>query len=175
MKTETKCLHAGYEPKNGEPREVPIYQSTTFKYDSSLQMGRLFDLEDSGYFYSRLQNPTNDIVASKIAALEGGIAAMLTSSGQAANFFAVFNICEAGDHLIASSAIYGGTYNLFGVTMKKMGIDCTLWILKSVQKIFKKNSSQTQNVSLEKQSQIQQYVFSILKNLRKSHTQMEFH
>ena len=125
MKTETKCLHAGYEPKNGEPREVPIYQSTTFKYDSSLQMGRLFDLEDSGYFYSRLQNPTNDIVASKIAALEGGIAAMLTSSGQAANFFAVFNICEAGDHLIASSAIYGGTYNLFGVTMKKMGIDCT--------------------------------------------------
>jgi cystathionine beta-lyase/cystathionine gamma-synthase len=102
MKTETKCLHAGYEPKNGEPREVPIYQSTTFKYDSSLQMGRLFDLEDSGYFYSRLQNPTNDIVASKIAALEGGIAAMLTSSGQAANFFAVFNICEAGDHLIAS-------------------------------------------------------------------------
>ncbi len=109
MKTETKCLHAGYEPKNGEPREVPIYQSTTFKYDSSLQMGRLFDLEDSGYFYSRLQNPTNDIVASKIAALEGGIAAMLTSSGQAANFFAVFNICEAGDHLIASSAIYGGT------------------------------------------------------------------
>ena len=92
MKTETKCLHAGYEPKNGEPREVPIYQSTTFKYDSSLQMGRLFDLEDSGYFYSRLQNPTNDIVASKIAALEGGIAAMLTSSGQAANFFAVFNI-----------------------------------------------------------------------------------
>lgn len=125
MKTETKCLHAGYEPKNGEPREVPIYQSTTFKYDSSLQMGRLFDLEDSGYFYSRLQNPTNDIVASKIAALEGGIAAMLTSSGQAANFFAVFNICEAGDHLIASIAIYGGTYNLFGVTMKKMGIDCT--------------------------------------------------
>ena len=144
MKTETKCLHAGYEPKNGEPREVPIYQSTTFKYDSSLQMGRLFDLEDSGYFYSRLQNPTNDIVASKIAALEGGIAAMLTSSGQAANFFAVFNICEAGDHLIASSAIYGGTYNLFGVTMKKMGIDCTFVdpeiSAEDLQKEFKPNT-----------------------------------
>ena len=144
MKTETKCLHAGYEPKNGEPREVPIYQSTTFKYDSSLQMGRLFDLEDSGYFYSRLQNPTNDIVASKIAALEGGIAAMLTSSGQAANFFAVFNICEAGDHLIASSAIYGGTYNLFGVTMKKMGIDCTFVdpeiSEEDLQKEFKPNT-----------------------------------
>ena len=175
MKTETKCLHAGYEPKNGEPREVPIYQSTTFKYDSSLQMGRLFDLEDSGYFYSRLQNPTNDIVASKIAALEGGIAAMLTSSGQAANFFAVFNICEAGDHLIASSAIYGGTYNLFGVTMKKMGIDCTFVDQKSVKKIFKKNSNQTQNVSLEKPLQIQLYVFSILKNLRKLLMRMEFH
>lgn len=126
-------------------------------------MGRLFDLEDSGYFYSRLQNPTNDIVASKIAALEGGIAAMLTSSGQAANFFAVFNICEAGDHLIASSAIYGGTYNLFGVTMKKMGIDCTFVDPEISAEDLQKNSSQTQNVSLEKQSQIQQYVFSILK------------
>ena len=125
MELETKAIHEGWKPGNGEPRQLPIYESTTFKYDSSLQMGRLFDLEDSGYFYSRLQNPTNDIVASKIAALEGGIAAMLTSSGQAANFFAVFNICEAGDHLIASSAIYGGTYNLFGVTMKKMGIDAT--------------------------------------------------
>lgn len=125
MKTETKCLHAGYEPKNGEPREIPIYQSTTFKYDSSEDMGKLFDLEATGYFYSRLQNPTNDLVAAKIAALEGGIAGMLTSSGQAANFFAVFNICESGDHFIASSAIYGGTYNLFGVTMKKMGIECT--------------------------------------------------
>lgn len=144
MKTETKCLHAGYEPKNGEPREIPIYQSTTFKYDTSLQMGRLFDLEESGYFYSRLQNPTNDIVASKIAALEGGVAGMLTSSGQAANFFAVFNICEAGDHLIASSAIYGGTYNLFGVTMKKMGIDCTFVdpsiSEEDLQKEFKPNT-----------------------------------
>ena len=123
MKIDTKCLHAGYEPHNGEPRQVPIYQSTTFKYDSSEDMGKLFDLEKSGYFYTRLQNPTNDTVAARIAAMEGGVAGMLTSSGQAANFFAVFNICEAGDHFIASSAIYGGTYNLFGVTMKKMGIE----------------------------------------------------
>lgn len=125
MKTETKCLHAGYEPTNGEPRQVPIYQSTTFKYDSSDDMGKLFDLEASGYFYTRLQNPTNDAVAAKIAALEGGVAGMLTSSGQAANFFALFNICETGSHIVASSAIYGGTFNLLGVTMKKMGIDCT--------------------------------------------------
>ena len=125
MNTETKCLHAGYEPKNGEPRQIPIYQSTTFNYESSDYMGKLFDLEASGYFYTRLQNPTNDAVASKIAELEGGVAGMLTSSGQAANFFALFNICETGSHIIASSAIYGGTYNLLGVTMKKMGIDCT--------------------------------------------------
>ena len=125
MRIETKCLQAGYEPKNGEPRQLPICQSTTFKYDSSEFMGRLFDLEETGYFYTRLQNPTNDNVAAKICALEGGTAAMLTSSGQAANFFAVFNICEAGDHFIASSSIYGGTFNLFGVTMKKMGIECT--------------------------------------------------
>lgn len=125
MKIDTKCMHAGYDPQNGDPRQVPIYQSTTFKYDSSLEMGMLFDLEKSGYFYTRLQNPTNDTVAARIAAMEGGVAGMLTSSGQAANFFAVFNICEAGDHFIASSAIYGGTYNLFGVTMKKMGIECT--------------------------------------------------
>ena len=125
MNTETKCLHAGYEPKNGEPRQLPIYQSTTFNYESSDYMGKLFDLEASGYFYTRLQNPTNDAVASKIAELEGGVAGMLTSSGQAANFFALFNICETGSHIIASSAIYGGTYNLLGVTMKKMGIDCT--------------------------------------------------
>lgn len=175
MKTETKCLHAGYEPKNGEPREVPIYQSTTFKYDSSLQMGRLFDLEDSGYFYSRLQNPTNDIVASKISALEGGIAAMLTSSGQAANFFAVFNICEAGDHLIASSAIYGGTYNLFGVTMKKMGIDCTFVAPEiseeDLQKEFKPN---TKCVFGETITNPTVRIFDI-ENLRKSHMRMEFH
>lgn len=125
MNIDTKCMHAGYDPQNGEPRQVPIYQSTTFKYDSSEDMGKLFDLEKSGYFYTRLQNPTNDMVAARIAAMEGGVAGMLTSSGQAANFFAVFNICEAGDHFIASSAIYGGTYNLFGVTMKKMGIECT--------------------------------------------------
>lgn len=125
MKIDTKCLHEGYQPQNGEPRQIPIYQSTTFRYDSSEEMGKLFDLERSGYFYSRLQNPTNDAVAAKIAAMEGGVAGMLTSSGQAANFFAIFNICEAGDHFIASSAIYGGTYNLFGVTMKKMGIECT--------------------------------------------------
>ena len=122
---ETKCVQAGYTPKNGEPRQLPIWQSTTWKYGSSEAMGRLFDLEDSGYFYTRLQNPTNDMAAAKLCELEGGFAAMLTSSGQAANFFAVFNICEAGDHFIASSSIYGGTYNLFGVTMAKMGIECT--------------------------------------------------
>ena len=121
----TKCVQAGYTPKNGEPRQVPIIQSTTFKYDTSEEMGKLFDLEASGYFYTRLQNPTNDFVAAKIAALEGGAAAMLTSSGQAANFFALFNICECGDHIVASSSIYGGTYNLIAVTMKKMGIDVT--------------------------------------------------
>lgn len=124
-KIETKCLHEGYKPKKGEPRELPIYQSTTFKYDTSDEMGALFDLEASGYFYTRLQNPTNDFVADKICALEGGVAAMLTSSGQAANFYAIFNICEAGDHFIATSSIYGGTYNLFSVTLKKMGIECT--------------------------------------------------
>ena len=122
---DTQCLHEGYAPGNGMPRQLPVYQSTTFKYDSSDDMGRLFDLEAEGYFYTRLANPTNDAVAAKICALEGGVAAMLTSSGQAANFFAIFNICEAGDHFIASTAIYGGTFNLFGVTLKKMGIECT--------------------------------------------------
>lgn len=121
----TKCIQSGYEPKNGEPRQIPIIQSTTFKYDTSEEMGALFDLEKSGYFYSRLQNPTNDFVASKLAALEGGTAAMLTSSGQAANFFAIFNICEAGSHIVASTAIYGGTFNLIATTLKKMGIDST--------------------------------------------------
>ncbi len=125
MRIETKCIHEGYKPAKGEPRQLPVYQSTTFKYDTSDEMGKLFDLEASGYFYTRLQNPTNDSVAEKICALEGGVAAMLTSSGQAANFYAIFNICESGDHFIASSAIYGGTYNLFSVTMKKMGIECT--------------------------------------------------
>ena len=122
---ETLCVQGGYCPGNGEPRQIPIIQSTTFKYDTSEDMGKLFDLEASGYFYSRLQNPTCDTVAAKICALEGGSAAMLTSSGQAANFFAVFNIASCGDHVIASSAIYGGTYNLFAVTMKKMGVDFT--------------------------------------------------
>ena len=122
---ETKCVQAGYTPGNGEPRQVPIIQSTTFKYDTSADMGKLFDLEASGYFYTRLQNPTNDHVAAKICALEGGTAAMLTSSGQAANFYAVFNIANCGDHVVSSSSIYGGTYNLFAVTMKKMGIDFT--------------------------------------------------
>ncbi|MGM9539400.1 O-acetylhomoserine aminocarboxypropyltransferase/cysteine synthase family protein [Anaerovibrio sp.] len=121
----TKCVQAGYTPKNGEPRQVPIIQSTTFKYDTSEEMGKLFDLEASGYFYTRLQNPTNDYVAAKLAALEGGTAAMLTSSGQAANFFALFNLCQCGDHIVASSSIYGGTYNLIAVTMKKMGIEVT--------------------------------------------------
>lgn len=125
MEKETKCIHAGYNPKNGEPRMIPIIQSTTFKYDTSEDMGKLFDLEASGYFYTRLQNPTNDYVANKICALEGGSAAMLTSSGQAANFYAIFNIASSGDHVVASNSIYGGTYNLFNVTMRKMGIEFT--------------------------------------------------
>lgn len=141
---ETKCIHEGWKPKNGEPRELPIYQSTTFKYDSSDDMGKLFDLEAEGYFYTRLQNPTNDMVAAKICAMEGGCAAMLTSSGQAANFYAMFNICENGDHFIASSSIYGGTYNLFGVTMKKMGIECTFvdqnLSEEELEKYFKPNT-----------------------------------
>lgn len=125
LKRSTLCIRGGWEPKNGEPVEPPIVQSTTFKYDNSEEMAQLFDLKKEGYFYSRLQNPTNDVVAKKIAQLEGGVGCLLTSSGQAANFFAVFNICEAGSHIVASTEIYGGTYNLFGVTMKKMGIDCT--------------------------------------------------
>lgn len=121
----TICVQAGYESGNGQPRQIPIIQSTTFKYDTSEDMTRLFDLEDNGYFYTRLQNPTNDTVAARIAALEGGVAAMLTSSGQAANFFACFKICETGDHMISTASIYGGTFNLFGATFKKMGIDVT--------------------------------------------------
>lgn len=124
-KINTKCVQGGYTPGNGEPRQIPIIQSTTFKYDTSEDMGKLFDLEAEGYFYTRLQNPTNDFVAAKIAELEGGTAAMLTSSGQAANFFALFNICESGSHIVSSSSIYGGTFNLIEVTMKKMGIDVT--------------------------------------------------
>lgn len=144
LKSGTVCVQGGWTPQNGEPRIVPIYQSTTFKYDSSEHMARLFDLEDSGYFYTRLQNPTNDAVAAKIAQLEGGVAAMLTSSGQAANFYAVFNICEAGDHFVCSSTIYGGTFNLFGVTMKKLGIDVTFINAdadeKEIDKAFRPNT-----------------------------------
>ena len=144
MKPSTLCVQAGWQPKKGEPRVLPIYQSTTFKYDNSEQMARLFDLKDSGYFYTRLQNPTNDAVASKIAALEGGVGAMLTSSGQAASFYAVFNICEAGDHFLSSNTIYGGTFNLFGVTMKKMGIECTFFDPDSsdeeIQALFRPNT-----------------------------------
>lgn len=125
LNPETICVQGGWQPKKGEPRQLPIYQSTTFKYETSDQMARLFDLEDSGYFYTRLQNPTNDVVAQKICDLEGGYAAMLTSSGQAASFYSVFNICESGDHFISSCNIYGGTFNLFAVTMKKLGIECT--------------------------------------------------
>ena len=125
LKTATLCVQAGWEPKNGDPRVLPIIQSTTFKYDNSEEMAMLFDLKKEGYFYTRLQNPTNDAVASKIAALEGGVGAVLTSSGQAANFFAVFNICGAGDHIVTSNEIYGGTFNIFGVTLEKLGIECT--------------------------------------------------
>lgn len=125
LSVDTLCIHAGWQPANGQPRQMPIIQSTTFPYESSDEMAALFDLEKAGYFYTRLQNPTSDAVAAKIAALEGGVAAVLTSSGQAANFFAVFNICEAGSHIVASNEIYGGTYNLFGVTLPKLGIECT--------------------------------------------------
>lgn len=141
---DTKCLHAGWNPGNGDPRQLPIWQSTTWKYSTSDDMGALFDLEASGYFYTRLQNPTNDYAAAQLCELEGGVAAMLTSSGQAANFFAIFNICEAGDHFIASSSIYGGTYNLFGVTMAKMGIEVTFvdqdLPLEELEKYFKPNT-----------------------------------
>ena len=141
---ETICVHGGWKPSKGEPQQLPIYQSTTFKYETSEQMARLFDLKDAGYFYTRLANPTNDQVAKKIAALEGGVGAVLTSSGQAANFYAVFNICEAGDHFITSNTIYGGTFNLFGVTMKKLGIECTFidpdWDDERIEKEFRPNT-----------------------------------
>ncbi|MCR5000560.1 MAG: aminotransferase class I/II-fold pyridoxal phosphate-dependent enzyme [Lachnospiraceae bacterium] len=141
---ETLCVQAGWKPTTGEPRVLPIYQSTTFKYDTSDAMGRLFDLEDSGYFYTRLQNPTNDYVADKIRALEGGVAAMLTSSGQAANYYAVFNIAEAGDHVIMSSKVYGGTFNLLTITMKKMGIECSVVDpdadIEEINSLFKENT-----------------------------------
>ena len=144
LKRGSLCVQAGYRPKNGEPIELPIIQSTTFKYDDSDEMAQLFDLKKEGFFYTRLQNPTNDAVAAKIAALEGGVGCVLTSSGQAANFYAVFNICEAGDHIVASNEIYGGTFNLFGVTMKKLGIDCTFVSPEAsdedIQKAFRPNT-----------------------------------
>ena len=144
FRIEPKCVQAGWKPKKGEPRILPIYQSTTFKYDTTEEMGRLFDLKDNGYFYTRCQNPTNDLVAAKIADLEGGVAGVLTSSGQAATFYAVFNICEAGDHVICASAIYGGTLNLLGVTAKKMGIECTFVDAdaseEELEKAFKPNT-----------------------------------
>ena len=141
---ETLCIHGGWKPTKGEPQQLPIYQSTTFKYDTSEQMARLFDLKDDGYFYTRLANPTNDAVARKIAALEGGVGAVLTSSGQAASFYSVFNICEAGDHFISTNTIYGGTYNLFGVTLKKLGIECTFvdpdWDDERIEACFRPNT-----------------------------------
>lgn len=144
LKPGSLCLHSGYEPKNGEPIELPIVQSTTFKYENSDEMALLFDLKKEGYFYTRLQNPTNDAVARKIATLEGGVGAVLTSSGQAANFYAVFNICEAGDHIVTSNEIYGGTFNLFGVTLKKLGIECTFVNQdaseEEIQKAFRPNT-----------------------------------
>lgn len=141
---ETICIHGGWKAKKGEPQQLPIYQSTTFRYETSDQMARLFDLKDSGYFYTRLANPTNDAVAQKIAALEGGVGCVLTSSGQAANFYAIFNICEAGGHIITSNNIYGGTFNLFGVTLKKLGIECTFvdpeWGDKKIEACFRQNT-----------------------------------
>lgn len=144
FKKETICVQSGWQPVKGQPRVLPIIQSTTFKYDTSEQMGKLFDLEEDGYFYTRLQNPTNDFVAKKICELEGGVAAMLTSSGQAANYYAVFNICEAGDHVVMSSTVYGGTFNLLTVTMKKMGIETTIvdpdWPEEKLAEAFKENT-----------------------------------
>ena len=141
---ETICIHGGWKPAKGEPQQLPIYQSTTFKYETSDQMARLFDLKDEGYFYTRLANPTNDAVAKKINALEGGVGCVLTSSGQAANFYAVFNICQAGDHFITTNSIYGGTFNLFGTTMKKLGIECTFvdqeWTDEQIEACFKENT-----------------------------------
>ena len=141
---ETICIHGGWKPRKGEPQQLPIYQSTTYRYETSEQMARLFDLEDEGYFYTRLANPTNDAVARKIAALEGGVGAVLTSSGQAASFYSVFNICQAGDHFISTNTIYGGTYNLFAVTLRKLGIECTFvdaeWSDEQIEALFRPNT-----------------------------------
>ena len=167
----TLCVQGGWQPKKGEPRVLPIYQSTTFKYDTSEQMARLFDLEDSGYFYTRLQNPTNDAVAAKIAALEGGVGAMLTSSGQAANFYAIFNICQAGDHFVCSSAIYGGTFNLFAVTMKKLGIECTFVNVDATEEEI---SNPIPKHCSAKLSQTRALMYWTLRSLPASPTNMEY-
>ena len=167
---ETICIQGGWQPKNGEPRVLPIYQSTTFKYETSEQMGRLFDLEENGYFYTRLANPTNDAVAQKICELEGGVAAMLTSSGQAANFYAVFNICSAGDHVVSAATIYGGTSNLFTVTMKKLGIDVTLVdpdaSEEEIEKAFKPNTKAVFGETIANPALV---VFDIEKFARRAH------
>ena len=172
---ETKCIQSGWQPKQGEPRVLPIYQSTTFKYDTSDQMGRLFDLEDSGYFYTRLQNPTNDAVAAKICDLEGGYAAMLTSSGQAANFYAIMNICEAGDHIVCASALYGGTYNLYAHTIKKMGVEATFVDPNASEEEISAAFQKTQKRYLEKRFPIRLLLFLILKSSLRLHTHMAFH
>ena len=172
---ETKCIQSGYEPGNGEARVLPIYQSTTFRYTSSEQMGRLFDLEESGYFYTRLQNPTNDAVAAKICDLEGGYAGMLTSSGQAANFYAIMNIAEQGDHIVCVSALYGGTYNLYAHTIKKMGVDATFVDPDcSEEELEAAFREKTQKRCLESRLPIRLLLFLIFKNLQVRRTDTEF-
>ena len=171
---ETSCVQGGYTPGNGEPRQIPIIQSTTFKYSTGDEMAKLFDLEASGYFYSRLQNPTCDTVAAKIAELEGGTAAMLTSSGQAANFFAVFNIASCGDHVVAESTIYGGTYNLFSVTMKKMGIDLPLSPQTAPTRSLRRRLSPIPRRSSARPSPTLRFACSTLNALQTPHTDTVF-
>lgn len=172
LRTASICVQGGYEPKNGEPIEVPIYQSTTFKYDNSEEMAMLFDLKKEGYFYTRLQNPTNDVVAKKIAELEGGVGAVLTSSGQAANFYAVFNICEAGDHIVTSNEIYGGTFNLFGVTLKKLGIECTFVNQTIAKKKSRRLSALTPRLFSAKPSATRAALYSTSRSLHVLLTRM---
>ncbi len=169
LKQGTLCVQAGYKAKNGEPIELPIIQSTTFKYDDSDEMAKLFDLEKEGYFYTRLQNPTNDAVAAKIATLEGGVGAVLTSSGQAANFYAIFNICQAGDHFITSNEIYGGTYNLFGVTLKKQASTVRSSRRRPPTRRFRQPSDQIPRPCLAKPSLIPAALSSTLSVLPRSH------
>ena len=174
LRTASLCVQGGYKPKNGEPIEVPIIQSTTFKYDNSEEMAMLFDLKKEGYFYSRLQNPTNDAVANKIAQLEGGVGAVLTSSGQAANFYAVFNICEAGDHIVTSNEIYGGTYNLFGVTLKKLGIECTFVNPNASEEEIQKAFRPTQRLYSVRQSATRVVLCSTSRSSHASLTRMVY-